>query len=178
MSEDSSGGAPVNINKLKGLVQRIDSKRADADLARSDLGNLYQEAEDYGFNRAALKMALKLRNMEDDKRNDFLSALSIYCDELGVWAQGDLFGHQPRPPDAPAVDLGDLTPYRLGEMAAQAGSEASANPFAVGGAENEAWRDGWTAGWAQGRGVKHDAPAPEAEPRRRGRPRKTGELVH
>ncbi|MBF6560507.1 MAG: DUF2312 domain-containing protein [Candidatus Binataceae bacterium] len=149
MAEDSSDGARINISKLKGLVRRIDSKKALADLARSDLGNLYQEAEDYGFNRAALKMALKLRNMEDDKRNDFLSALAAYCDELGVWDQGDLFDHQPKTPK-PRREEPVEPGYRLGQLVSERrGQHSEAAPLSA---------------------------EPDA-PKRRGRPRKTEELV-
>lgn len=128
-------------------------------------------------------MALKLRNMEDDKRNDFLTELARYCDELGVWDQGDIFGHQPRTPQpqGAGVELGDLSPYRLGQLAAAAASDASANAFPPGTEENEEWRDGWTAEWSARRGQPAAAAplsAEPEEPKRRGRPRKTGEMVH
>jgi len=173
MAEMGDGSAAVNIGKLSGLVQRIEAKKQAADDVRSDLGNLYQEAEDYGFNRAALKMALKLKHMEDDKRSDFLASLATYCDVLGVWAQGDLFGHQPRTPQPRDPGLVERTPWQLGQVAFRAGEAASRNPYPEGGAQNEAWRDGWTAAFAAQRELLPDEPEPEPAKRRRGRPRKT-----
>ncbi|HUC70411.1 MAG TPA: GapR family DNA-binding domain-containing protein [Stellaceae bacterium] len=174
MAEMGDGSAAVNIGKLSGLVQRIEAKKQNADDVRSDLGNLYQEAEDYGFNRAALKMALKLKHMEDDKRNDFLACLATYCDVLGVWAQGDLFGDQPRTPQPRDPGLVELTPYSEGVIAGRAGEAASRNPYPEGGAQNEAWRDGWTAAFAAQCERPPDAAEPEPDPpkRGRGRPRK------
>ncbi|HEV2098603.1 MAG TPA: hypothetical protein VGR45_06710 [Stellaceae bacterium] len=49
----------------------------------------------------------------------------------------------------------DLTPYDLGQAAFKAGAEASANPFPIGGAENEAWREGWTAAFSAQRETKN-----------------------
>lgn len=179
---NGSNGTP--LKHLDDLVKRIEAKKQVADDVRGELGNLYQEAEDVGFNRTALKLALKLKNMEDGKRNDFLSSLQAYCDHLGVWRQGDLLGDAPGVPHPPETPLGEMTPYLAGQLAAQEGHETSRNPYPQGGAENEAWRDGWlkacmgpgeqTASAGEGKapaeeGSEEDRTGP---PRRRGRPRR------
>lgn len=176
---------PVNsdnggeCNRLLGLVKRIDGKRQRLDDARGELGNLYQEVEDIGEHRTALKFALKLRDMEQDKRNDFLHKLSQYCNLLGVWSQGDLFGDEPGLPQA-GTDA--ATPYEEGKRAFSVGVERSACPYQTGGAEAEAWCDGWTDQFAIMREAKNgdvdvgadDKPGLHefVPPKRRGRPRK------
>lgn len=98
MSKDTSG--KPDAKRILALVKRIDAKRSNLDDARAELGNLYQEVEDIGGHRQALKFVIKLRNMEDDKRNDFLTSVAEYCQILKIWAQGDLFNHQPGLPEA------------------------------------------------------------------------------
>lgn len=97
--------AGPRLDRLNNLVARIDSAKADADTARSDLGTIYKEAEDFGFHRRALKEAVRLKNMEPEKRNDYLRSLQTYCDELDIWAQGELFEDEARTPSpAPQAD--------------------------------------------------------------------------
>lgn len=95
-------GKTVNLTALKKLAARIDTAKTKLDDARITNAELYSEAEQQGFNRPALKMALKLRSMEVAKRNDFLDSLQAYCEALGVWAQGDMLGDQPGVPQPPA----------------------------------------------------------------------------
>ena len=140
----------VNLDRLGRLVERIEAKQSVAEGARSDLGTIYKEAEDLGFNRGALKLALKLRNMEPEKRTDFLSSLNAYCDKLGVFAQSDLFGDTPTGvgPDesggskAPTVNVAQLQ----GEKAGKAGQRIDDNPYD----ESTPQRSAWDAGWIEG----------------------------
>jgi uncharacterized protein (UPF0335 family) len=157
MTRDGNAGAGLKTKQLRSLVARIDRQRQKIDDTRSEIGNLWAEAEDAGENRPALKMALKLRDMEADKRNDYLSSLARYCDVLEVWAQGDMFGDEPKIPQPPNGAAAAATPYEEGRAAAAAGAAASANPYAVEGAQNEAWRDGWTAQFA---GARKRTPEP------------------
>lgn len=85
----------VKLDRLTKLAERWESKKSAADDARSDLGTIAKEVEDFGFNRAAFKLTMKLRNMEPDKRNDFLSSLNAYCDFFKIFAQADMFVDAP-----------------------------------------------------------------------------------
>jgi uncharacterized protein (UPF0335 family) len=105
--EEFQGGSrnAERLDKLPFLAARIDTAKSRSDDARSDLGNIYHQAETDGFNRRALKDAVRLREMEPAKRNDYLSSLAAYCDKLGIWAQGDLLGDEPRIPEPPGPPL-------------------------------------------------------------------------
>ncbi|HEV2303820.1 MAG TPA: GapR family DNA-binding domain-containing protein [Stellaceae bacterium] len=107
----------MELGKLKGLVSRIEAKKSELDDARSDLGNVYQEAEDLGFNRRALREAVRLKGMEREKRNDYLASLAAYCDALGVFAQKDLLGDAPGLPAPPAARRPRSKPRKDGEAA-------------------------------------------------------------
>lgn len=86
----------VNLDRLTKLAERWESKKSKADDARSDLGTIAKEVEDLGFNRAAFKLTMKLRNMEPEKRNDFTASLNAYCDHFGIWdTQPDLWNDAP-----------------------------------------------------------------------------------
>lgn len=102
-------GKAVNLSALKRLATQIDSAKGKLDDARMANAELYKQAEDQGFHRQALKMALKLRAMEPAKRNDFLDSLQAYCEIFGVFAQGDLLGDAPAIPQ-PGDGAGDADP--------------------------------------------------------------------
>jgi uncharacterized protein (UPF0335 family) len=91
----------ARLDQLAGLAERIERKKADLDDTRGDLGQIYSQAEEDGFHRKALKEAIRLKGMEPSKRNDYLHSLQIYCDELGVWSQGDLLDPAPEIPAEP-----------------------------------------------------------------------------
>lgn len=127
-------GAP-QLNRLDNLVPRIESAKAVSDDARSDIGNVYKEAEELGFHRKALKEAVRLRNMEPQKRDDYLSSLQAYCDYLKVWAQGSLFGDEPqipRPPEDVESGADSQTGtfnYEEGRRAGHEGKDPAENPW-------------------------------------------------
>ena len=90
MTDPRSDGS-VDADYLRSLVAQIKSAKADSDEARSEMGNLYKNAEnDHGINRMALKAAIKLEGMEALKRAGWMRAFESYCHILGVDAQGEL----------------------------------------------------------------------------------------
>jgi uncharacterized protein (UPF0335 family) len=167
----------ARLDRLPEMVERILSKKSDLDDARADIGSLYARAEEDGFNRRALKEAIRLKQMEADKRNDYLASLQAYCDKLEVWTQGDLFGAEPEIPAAPAAAgdggaEGDMMlrgVARQGREAGLKGAAIESNPYQLGTPAWAAWDQGWLDGQAElaanlGNGHK-----------RRGRPRKETE---
>lgn len=143
----------VNLDRLTNLAKRWESKKSAADDARSDLGSIAKEVEDYGFNRAAFKLTMKLRNMEPDKRNDFLSSLNAYCDFFGIFAQADLFGDAATGigPNTGADENASGKPslnaaHLQGEKAGKRGDRIDSNPHA----EDSKARAAWDAGWLVG----------------------------
>jgi uncharacterized protein (UPF0335 family) len=177
---DGDAGVPAgngaSKSKLHGLVRRIEAKKAVLDNGRSDLGNIYQEAEEQGFNGRALKEAIRLKNMEPAKRHDYLTSLNAYCDELGMFAQGDLLNEEPRPPQAETTEQQQPEPTRaeqaerneqasetargytveVGRLSALDGKTADDNPWPLGTKAH----DSWNSGWELGRSQKHGEPLP------------------
>lgn len=144
--------AGVNLDRLPKLAERWDARKSKADDARSDLGTLAKEVEDLGFNRAAFKLTMKLRNMEAAKRSDFLASLNAYCDKLGVFAQADIFNDVPTgvgPDDGAANGADEPTEnvaHLQGEKAGKRGDRADTNPYDDGTKAHDGWADGWAVG--------------------------------
>lgn len=156
----------VNLDRLTKLVERIEAKKQVSDDARSDLGTIYKEAEDLGFNRPALKLAVKLRNMEVDKRADFLSSLNAYCDKLGVFAQQDLFNEAPTgvgPGNGADPAEAAAAAQQAGETAGKRGARADSNPHDADTPTHVAWQAGWLKGQAEAvrRNIKPIEPGTE-----------------
>jgi uncharacterized protein (UPF0335 family) len=166
----------IDPEHLRGIVARIDSAKQRSDDARADLGNAYKHAEDININRAALKFSLKLRDMESDKRNDFVASAQIYCGILGVWSQGDLFDDAPRTsPASPAAAAaaGDGTGFQAdagspnfqkGHEAARAGLGVDECPWAPGVRAYDSWMAGHAAGLRAIEDGLEEAPARAAPP--------------
>lgn len=151
-------------DKFGEVVKKVDRARQDQKDAASDVGNAYQYAETWGFDRTALKLALKIRDMEVAKRNDFLTNLNTYLDWMGVNAQTDLFNDVPTgvangsDGSEPNANVAHLQ----GEKAGRAGLDANTNPHTEGSPAHTAWADGWLEG--QRKKVLRDIkPAAETE---------------
>ena len=138
-----------NLDRLKSLAERWEAKKSKADDARSDLGNIAKEVEDFGFNKAAFKFVMRLRGMEPDKRNDYLSSINAYSDYFGIFAQGDLFPETTPSGIGPAVDHSENAAALSGKKAGLRGDAASANPYDLGTAQSTAWMSGWQDGQAE-----------------------------
>ena len=90
MTEPRGAGdiTPEDLNKI---VEAVKSAKGDMDEARSELGNLFKNAEnDYGVHRAALKLAIKLQGQAVEKRADFLRAFDSYRHIMQLDEQADL----------------------------------------------------------------------------------------
>jgi hypothetical protein len=95
----------MDDDALRNMRARIRASKADADEARGEVGAAYKEVEDRGEHRGALKLAIKLSEMEPTKQSAFLSSFDRYLAVFGVGAQEELFaesetGHHdaPEPP--------------------------------------------------------------------------------
>lgn len=139
-------GKPVNSDRFHKLIARIDSKKQISDDARSDLGSIFKEAEDHGFDRGAMKLAIKVRNMEVGKRNDFLANLNTYCEWLGVFAQADLFTEQEQG-IGPKTEGGEneLPTHEARSRGLRDGADGKSNldDYEDGSPEYLAYRGGW-----------------------------------
>jgi uncharacterized protein (UPF0335 family) len=91
----------ARLEHLPVLTLRIRTAMAKGYEVRADIGQLYLQAEEYGYHRRALKEAIRLADMEPAKLRDYLTALNRYCEVLNVFAQEELLDEMPRPPAPP-----------------------------------------------------------------------------
>ena len=88
---DRRGDGSIDPEIVKQLARDVDSAKAVLDDGRSEMGNLYKNAEnDHGIHRQAFKWANKLATMEPLKRANWLRSFQSYCHILGVDAQHEL----------------------------------------------------------------------------------------
>lgn len=138
------------LNNLPKLRDRILKGMAAVDNAREDMKEHYAQAKDQNFHIKALKLTIRLWNMEPAERNDFLSSLNAYCDALGITGGADLLGDTPTTPKPTLVsDLDDpagagSTSWNGGRLAALNGK--GTNPWS----EDDYRHRGWAAGHAAG----------------------------
>jgi uncharacterized protein (UPF0335 family) len=97
MTLHNNNGNVVQIDHaaLKKIAARISTSKGGLDEKRMAHAALYADAEAQGFHRQALKMALKLKDMDPARRSDYWTSLQSYCDVLGVWDQPDMLGGTP-----------------------------------------------------------------------------------
>lgn len=83
---------PVDKKVLDGFIAEHDRLKERKDVASTAIAQLYKEHKNtFGVHTQALKLAIKLRGMEPDTRDDFLRAFDEYRDTLDLDAQLDLF---------------------------------------------------------------------------------------
>lgn len=98
----------MSQTKLERYAGSYETIKAKMDQLRGDLGAEVKSFEEDGGNKAAFKLALKLKSMESAKAQDFWRSLETYMDMLGIFDQHDLFDPVPGQaamsdaPDAPA----------------------------------------------------------------------------
>jgi len=71
--------------------QTLNAKQAKIDTLTGEMSAEWKKVEDAGGNKAAFKLAMKLRNMEETKAYDFLKSTLGYLTGLGFMQQMDLF---------------------------------------------------------------------------------------
>lgn len=83
-----AGMEPVKLDRLVASIKRARQAKDDANTAHA---SIWKEAKDAGCHTEALKLALKLDKMEDDKRNDFLRSFDQLRGHLGLNRALDMF---------------------------------------------------------------------------------------
>jgi len=71
-------------NLLKSYFERIESLSEQAKSIRSDINDIFKEAESKGFDKKVMKQALKIRSMKPEDRENLDSLLDTYLKELGI----------------------------------------------------------------------------------------------
>jgi len=70
---------------LMNLSREVSGQNSEMAKIRGELGSTYKEAEkDRNIHKAAFKLCVKLKNMDDTKRDEFLTHLDHYRDKMGI----------------------------------------------------------------------------------------------
>ena len=97
--EDNGGEAAIGHNsvlnakdkaKLSGFVQEIEYHEEQKRALMADMGAIYKEAKEAGFDTKAIRHIVKLRRMEREKRDAFENAVDTYRQALGDFASTPL----------------------------------------------------------------------------------------
>lgn len=158
----------VQLDRLPKLADEISAKKQKVSDAATDHAGIYKRAEKMGFHKKALKDAVKLRDMEPAKRNDYLASLNTYLDKLGVNDQGDLWADAPRgvgPNNGGGETVSDNAAHLQGEKAGKRGERADTNPYPADAAAHGKWAEGWMAGQTEAvrRNIKPLDPGSETQ---------------
>jgi uncharacterized protein (UPF0335 family) len=98
----------ISQKKLKDVAANLSSSKAEMDTYRGEIGQLMKQFEEDGGNKAALKFALRLRDMETLKAQDLWRSLESYMEMLGIFDQHDLFDPVPGQDAAPVAAKGKM----------------------------------------------------------------------
>lgn len=98
--DDDAGGDAETVDKnrlpeadvLKEHLRTMNASKAEMDEIRGDMGAMVKNAEnDHNIHRGAFKQAMKLKNMDETKRAEFLAHLDHYREVFDLDAQQDMF---------------------------------------------------------------------------------------
>jgi uncharacterized protein (UPF0335 family) len=78
------GHNSLNVGELKGILDKADKIKGEIDDHASDLRDHWAEAKAKGYNVKALKAAMKLRDMDSEKRLAEMGDIGLYCNALGI----------------------------------------------------------------------------------------------
>lgn len=109
---------------LKKTITQIDEIKAQISELQGDLGSTVKRFDDQGGNKKAMNIVRSLMSMETNKAADFWSCLLEYMEEMGVFAQHELF--DPRDQTANAKKPDAVSPVVAATMTGKAQGDAFA----------------------------------------------------
>ena len=74
----------VNAEQLKSFIERIEKVDDDRLLLVQDIKEIYDEAKSVGYDTKIMKMLVKIRRMDKDKRQEQEAILDLYMNALGI----------------------------------------------------------------------------------------------
>lgn len=82
----------VDKKTVKDIVFDVDNISAESSKLLGDKSAIFTRAEKAGVNKPALKDIIKINNMEDGARADYLAAFDLYREylDLDTYDQGDM----------------------------------------------------------------------------------------
>lgn len=80
----------MNPDTVEQSAERITSLLKEGAASRGLLNSAYKDFSDVGGHKAALRLSLKMDNMDDAARGDFWRALHEYVSLFEMFSQGDM----------------------------------------------------------------------------------------
>lgn len=154
---DSPAPQQMDDVAIRSVVSQINSFKAQMEKYRGEIGQSFKQFEEAGGDKAALKQAMKLHNMEEIDAQKWMRNLARYTNALKVFATPDLFdGLFGQSGDKPAVypaspilqvidqSMSEAHPqeHQAGRKAAEAGQPLVDNPHRTGCELWQAWQNG------------------------------------
>lgn len=83
--------ANATDDRLRLLVERYERLDEERKGIGEDMRDVLLEAKATGYDVKALRRVIKIRKMKPDDRKEQEAIVSLYCDNLGIETQGNLF---------------------------------------------------------------------------------------
>lgn len=80
-----------NAEKLRKFAADISAEKSNMDEARGEVGQLFKQLEESGFDKSAFKFATKVKKMDSLKGQGLIVDLLAYMLALDVFGQFDMF---------------------------------------------------------------------------------------
>jgi uncharacterized protein (UPF0335 family) len=77
-------GEDVNAGHLKAFMERIERLDEEKSAIMQDIKDIFGEAKAHGFDTKIMKLVLKIRKQDREKRQEELAILDLYLAALGI----------------------------------------------------------------------------------------------
>jgi uncharacterized protein (UPF0335 family) len=74
----------VSGARLKSYLERIERLEAEKKGIAEDIKDIYAEAKSFGFDTKTMRKVLRLRQMDQQKRQEEAELLELYASALGI----------------------------------------------------------------------------------------------
>ena len=94
-SAEGTSNAKHNVANLNKVIKECAVEMKQINVERGDLneraGDIRTRLKDAGVQPAAFQFALRIQDMEQEARDNYLDSLRLNFDALGIGMQGDMF---------------------------------------------------------------------------------------
>ena len=80
----TSYASSINVERLKGFIERIERLEEEKKALSDDIKDIYAEVKGSGYDAKIVKMIIKIRNQDRDKRLEEEEILNLYLAALGM----------------------------------------------------------------------------------------------
>jgi uncharacterized protein (UPF0335 family) len=78
------GSEEINSGHLKAFIERIERAEEELEAIKDDIKDIYAELAGTGFDKKIVKMIIKIRKQDKDKRKEEQEILDLYMSALDI----------------------------------------------------------------------------------------------